>query len=174
MVTITVDDAIEAMHRGQQIDNNWYISSRRERDAYNKFNAPDGTKFIIHDDKSITAMQKIQLIKEPDWAEQLITGVDTWFIPDPYDNLDIIQYVLGECQTDIERERVADELVLYGERELFNVLRFLVYLVNTAAEYGVVLGVGRGSSVASYVLFLMGVHKIDSIKYGLDIKEFLR
>jgi DNA polymerase III alpha subunit len=37
-----------------------------------------------------------------------------------------------------------------------------------------VWGVGRGSSVASYVLFLIGVHRIDSMKYNLDYKEFLR
>ena len=35
-------------------------------------------------------------------------------------------------------------------------------------------GVGRGSSVASYILYLIGVHRIDSIKYNLDWKEFLR
>ena len=38
----------------------------------------------------------------------------------------------------------------------------------------IVWGVGRGSSVASYVLFLLGVHKIDSVKYNLDWREFLR
>jgi DNA polymerase III alpha subunit len=38
----------------------------------------------------------------------------------------------------------------------------------------IVWGVGRGSSVASYVLYLLGVHKVDSIKYGLDIREFLK
>jgi DNA polymerase III alpha subunit len=34
--------------------------------------------------------------------------------------------------------------------------------------------VGRGSSVASYVLFLIGVHKIDPIKYELPIEEFFK
>ena len=38
----------------------------------------------------------------------------------------------------------------------------------------IVWGVGRGSSVSSYVLFLMGVHKVDSMKYNLDIKDFLK
>jgi len=174
MVTITIDDAIEAMHRGQHITNNWYINSAREREAYNKFNAPDGTKFIIHDDRSITAVNKIHLTAEPEIQSQITSGVADWFIPSPYDTLDIIEYVLSECKSDIERERVADELVLFGERDLFNVLRFLAYLVDVAEENSIVLGVGRGSSVSSYVLYLMGVHKIDSIKYGLDVKEFLR
>ena len=55
-----------------------------------------------------------------------------------------------------------------------NVLRYMVYLVNFMRENNIVWGVGRGSSVASYVLYLIGVHRIDSIQYGLDWREFLR
>ncbi len=38
----------------------------------------------------------------------------------------------------------------------------------------VIWGVGRGSSVASYVLYLIGIHKVDSMYYDLPINEFLR
>ena len=38
----------------------------------------------------------------------------------------------------------------------------------------IVWGVGRGSSVASFVLFLIGVHKINSLYYDISIDEFLR
>jgi DNA polymerase III alpha subunit len=48
------------------------------------------------------------------------------------------------------------------------------YLVDTLRKNNVVWGVGRGSSVASYILYLIGVHKVDSIKYNLDINEFLK
>jgi DNA polymerase III alpha subunit len=41
-------------------------------------------------------------------------------------------------------------------------------------KHNIVWGVGRGSSVASYVLYLIGVHKINSMYYDLDIEEFLR
>ena len=37
-----------------------------------------------------------------------------------------------------------------------------------------VWGVGRGSSVSSFCLFLIGVHKINPMLYDLDYKEFLR
>jgi DNA polymerase III alpha subunit len=53
-------------------------------------------------------------------------------------------------------------------------LFYLKYLVDAMRENKIVWGVGRGSSVASYVLYLIGVHRIDSIKYDLDIKEFLK
>jgi DNA polymerase III alpha subunit len=63
---------------------------------------------------------------------------------------------------------------MYQERDLFDLLRFLKYLVDTMTEHQVIWGVGRGSSVASYVLYKLGVHRIDSMFYDLDVGEFLR
>ena len=50
----------------------------------------------------------------------------------------------------------------------------LIYIIETMRKHELVWGVGRGSSVASYVLYLLGVRKVDSLKYNLDIKEFLK
>ena len=50
----------------------------------------------------------------------------------------------------------------------------MIYLVDYMRKNKIVWGVGRGSSVASYVLYLIGVNKIDSIKYKLECQEFLR
>lgn len=97
-----------------------------------------------------------------------------WRMPDEYKDLDIAAYVLGLCNADYELQRVGEELLLYQERDLFNLLRYLKYLVDTLRKNNIVWGVGRGSSVASYVLFLLGVHKINSIYYNLDINEFLK
>lgn len=97
-----------------------------------------------------------------------------WHMPDEYKELDIAQYILSLCTQDYELQRVGEELLLYQERDLFNLLRYLKYLVDTLRKNNVVWGVGRGSSVASYVLFLLGVHKINSIYYNLDVDEFLK
>ena len=97
-----------------------------------------------------------------------------WMMPDEYFKLDIAQWVLNQCETDAELQRVADELMLFQERDLFNLLRWLKYFVDTMRANRVVWGVGRGSSVASYVLYLIGVHKINSMYYDLDISEFLK
>lgn len=103
-----------------------------------------------------------------------IQNQSNWLMPEEYKNLDIAELVLSRCQTDIERDRVGQELLMFLERNLFTLLQYLVYLVDTMRLNNVVWGVGRGSSVSSYVLYLIGVHKIDSIKYDLDIAEFLR
>ena len=97
-----------------------------------------------------------------------------WHMPREYQDLDIAAYILGLCKTDSEIQRVGQELLLFQERDLFNLLKYLHYLVNVLKENNIIWGVGRGSSVASYVLYLLGVHRIDSMYYDLDPTEFLR
>jgi len=97
-----------------------------------------------------------------------------WHMPDSYKQLDIAEYVLGLCNTDEQRQRVGEELLMYLDRNLFSLLQYLKYLVDTMRQHNIVWGVGRGSSVSSYVLYLIGIHRIDSMYYDLDIKEFLR
>ena len=97
----------------------------------------------------------------------------TWFIPDEYKNLDIKSYVL-ERTPDHAVDRVNEELNLYDKYNIIDVLKVCIYIIDTLRKNNIVWGVGRGSSVASYVLYLIGIHKVDSIKYDLDINEFLR
>lgn len=95
-------------------------------------------------------------------------------IPEEYKNYDIAKYVLDLCQDEAELQRAGEELLLYQERDMFDLLRYLKYLVDTMRKHKIVWGVGRGSSVSSFVLFLIGVHKINSLYYDLDINEFLK
>lgn len=97
-----------------------------------------------------------------------------WFMPDEYKNLDIAKYLLDKCSCDIELQRVGKELLLFQERGMFDLLKYLKYLVDTMRANNIVWGVGRGSSVSSFVLYLLGVHRINSITYQLDIEEFIR
>jgi len=97
-----------------------------------------------------------------------------WFMPEEYQQLDIAEHIISLCQTEAELQRVGHELLLYQERGLFDLLRYLKYLVDLMTENRLIWGVGRGSSVASYVLYLLGVHRINSLYYDLDPEEFLR
>ena len=96
-----------------------------------------------------------------------------WFMPDEYKNIDVRDYVIRKCPG-ANFERTYEELEAYEERDMYNLLRYMIYLVDFMRENDIVWGVGRGSSVASYVLYLIGVHKINSIQFGLDWREFLR
>lgn len=99
---------------------------------------------------------------------------NNWFIPNEYKHLDIAKWVLDQCTSDNELQRCGEELILYQERNLFDLLRFLKYFVDHLRQNNMFWGVGRGSSVSSYVLYKIGIHKIDSLYYNLDIKEFLK
>ena len=99
---------------------------------------------------------------------------NTWFMPEEYKNLDIAKYVLDQCKNDAELQRAGMELLLFQERDMFTLLQYLKYLVDTMRKNNIIWGVGRGSSVSSFVLYLLGVHKINSLYYDLDINEFLK
>lgn len=98
---------------------------------------------------------------------------DNWFMPDDYCP-NLIEMLYGMCETREQTDRVSSELELFIQHGMLDLLYYLKYLVDTMRNNKIVWGVGRGSSVASYVLYLIGIHKIDSLKYKLDIKEFLK
>lgn len=97
-----------------------------------------------------------------------------WHMPQEYVDFDIAKWVLDSCSTDAELQRCGEELLLYQEREAFMLLRYMKYLVDTMRANNVVWGVGRGSSVASFVLYKIGIHRIDSLYYDLNPREFLK
>lgn len=98
----------------------------------------------------------------------------TWFIPPEYLNIDLEVYFNTLCKTEVERQRVKIELEEYKRTNMEMLLRYMIFLMDYIKANGYVLGIGRGSSVCSYCLYLIGVHKIDSIAYDLNIKEFLK
>jgi hypothetical protein len=110
-------------------------------------------------------------ISVPDWDS---LQQRRWHMPDHYKDIDIAEHVLNLCSTDAELQRVGHELMMYQERNLFDLLKYLHYLVDIMKQNNVIWGVGRGSSVSSYVLYLLGVHRINSMFYDLDPSEFLR
>jgi len=144
-------------------------------------------------DKFNTAMEeqgfdKLQKYIPLDVDQKTFDGVcqSEWFMPDEYKRLDVDDWCLHKLmkiknathQDQIlfskEWNRTYEELEAFDERGMFPLLQYMIYLVDFMRENNIVWGVGRGSSVASYVLYLIGVHKINSIKYDLDWHEFLR
>ena len=113
-------------------------------------------------------------ILDYDVSEFDINNQNTWFMPDEYKNFDIAKFVLEQCKTEAELQRAGEELLKFQERDMFVLLQYLKYLVDTMRKNNIVWGVGRGSSVASFVLYLLGVHRINSLYYDLSITEFLK
>ena len=97
-----------------------------------------------------------------------------WHMPIEYQEMDIAKWVLDQCKNGEELQRAGDELLKFHDRNMFPLLQYLKYLVDTMRRNNIVWGVGRGSSVASYVLYLIGIHRINSLYYQLSVDEFLK
>ena len=127
-------------------------------------------------DLELSNVPNIQLVQELNMTldEFDTTNQNNWYMPDEYKTFDIASYVLGLCKEEHELQRVGDELLKFQERGMFPLLCYCKYLVDTMRKNNIVWGVGRGSSVSSYVLYLLQIHRINSLHYGLSIDEFLK
>jgi DNA polymerase III alpha subunit len=118
--------------------------------------------------------------------EKLADISNNWTIPKNYLKLDIRTWLETRLNEELatssfstqeiaeRRLRVDEEWAVFESFGLETFLAALIYIVDTFREKNVVWGVGRGSSCASYILYLIGVHDVDSVTYELDIHEFLR
>ena len=139
---------------------------------------------LLYRGESITDVPFQDVEQFNKFAEELdqpsITDVANWSkdfnIPQHYKDLDVEKFVYSKLEQGDPDQigRVEMELELYKARNLLPMLQLVIYIVDTLRKHNLVWGVGRGSSVASYVLFLLGVHKVDSHKYMLNIREFLK
>jgi DNA polymerase III alpha subunit len=135
-------------------------------------------KEVINFDSELD-LQKLPELLEYQTSDQTIEEFDNirsneWFMPGEYKNFDIAKWILEQCKTDEELQRAGEELIMFQERDMFILLQYLKYLVDTMRKHNIVWGVGRGSSIASFVLYLIGVHRINSLYYQISINEFLK
>jgi DNA polymerase III alpha subunit len=137
---------------------------------------PEVLNNCVYDSNSVDVSQYFENLTEKFLNyPKPVTEIDIskWFIPnDYYPNL--TEYLYGCCTTQEQTNRVSLELTLFIKHGMYDVLHVMKYIVDTLRENNIVWGVGRGSSVASYILYLIGVHKIDSVKYNLPIGEFFK
>ena len=125
-------------------------------------------------DSGIDLAQLQTVPDRPSPTELDKTNINNWHMPQKYYDIDVLQWLLDKCQNNEEKTRVIAEYELFEKKQFVKVLQFLIYFIDTLRANNVVWGVGRGSSVASFCLFLIGVHKINPILYDLDYTEFLR
>ena len=132
-------------------------------------------KLEIHDDLDLD-LSEFRVYQDPrlDLHSYDQQKQSRWLMPEHYVSFPIAEYLLDQCKSEAELQRVGEELLMFAERDMLMLLRYMKYLVDVMTENQIVWGVGRGSSVASYCLYLLGVHRINSLYYDLDIREFLK
>ena len=113
----------------------------------------------------ITIDDSLELNNIPQLIEETVNSLSVeefdennrlnWLMPEEYQTFDIAKWVLDQCTHEEEIQRVGKELLMYQKRDLFMLLQYMKYLVDLMRENNIVWGVGRGSSVSSFVLFLI-------------------
>lgn len=149
---------------------------------YSKF--PEHILYIEDDDttkynKFIEYYNENNKLKLPSKLKTHKERQSLWFYPDEYNTIDLEEYFINilkekNINTIDKKNRVIEELKLYKEKGYEKLLRFCIYFMNEVNKNNWIIGIGRGSSVNSYILYILGLHQVDSIKYDLDIKDFLK
>jgi len=106
----------------------------------------------------------------------------SWDIPVKYQDLDLQEFLMNKLMKEDHNDRAMtkrisrtlSELKAYTNEGLLHMLKCLVYVVETFVDQEVIWGVGRGSSVSSYILYLIGVHDIDCVEYDLPFSDFMK
>lgn len=101
-------------------------------------------------------------------------NLNEWFTPEDYASIDLHSHVLALCQTPEEQARAKIELDIIQQLDVEHIFKHLIYLVDTWTKENLVWGVGRGSSVSCFVLYVIGLNKINPLDYDLDPSEFFK
>jgi len=162
-IVINEDDMIDVLYSGKQV-NHLVVDEPEWVSNFNKHCLEFDLPFDMTWSK-----------EEQQEEERFIQdNLADWNLPEYYQTFDINTFLLAQCETTTQIQRVQMEMIEFESRNMLNVLRWIKYFVDTLREHNLIWGVGRGSSVSSYILFLLGLHKVDSLKYDLSIKEFLK
>ena len=170
------------------IKNNYGQAIYNEQDLFDLYmtNPSIKLKHAVIVDEVVPFDPALELENVPNLVKELTENINVsvedfdqilrsqWFMPDEYKTFDIAKFVLDQCTHEEELQRAGKELLMYEKRGLFTLLQYMKYLVDLMRKNNIVWGVGRGSSVSSFVLFLIGIHRINSLHYDLNIEEFLK
>ena len=170
------------------IKNNYGQPIYNEQDLFDLYmtNPTVKLKHAVIVDEVVPFDPALELENVPNLVKELTENINVsvedfdqilrsqWFMPDEYKTFDIAKFVLDQCTHEEELQRAGKELLMYEKRGLFTLLQYMKYLVDLMRKNNIVWGVGRGSSVSSFVLFLIGIHRINSLHYDLNIEEFLK
>ena len=157
-VVLTADGAVEALYAGSDLDG-CVIEPHEDVDLYQH-----SIRLL---DTALDPLLTAGAQQHRDWYAE-------WTTPAPWSQMSVLDHCMDRCATDEQRIRVCEEYQLFDARKMIPVLRHLIWMVDDMRKRGIVWGVGRGSSVSSYVLFLIGINRIDPMKFDLDVSEFLK
>jgi len=162
-VHVTDEELVRELYTNPELDIFNFLLDNPE--SFNKSNTALHTKYP-HLTKYVESNLSVEEFDRDNQSK--------WFMPNEYKHFDVVEWVLQQCEGEAELQRAGEELLMFQERDMIDLLRYLKFLVDTLRKNKVVWGVGRGSSVASFVLYKIGIHRINALYFNLNIKEFIK
>lgn len=153
------DALIELLYKDVDINDVYFTEDNDDVKLFNQY------AFENFDNKKFENPTKLKTLEE---------RKHDWFYPKSYDEINLEDYFLNLCNNDEEKNRVKTEVNMFVERDMEKFLRFCIFFSDEMKKNNWVVGVGRGSSVASFCLYLLKIHLVNPLKYNLNIKEFLK
>jgi len=127
-----------------------------------------------------------QMTTSPIRIKKKLDSLSTeWIIPKEISSIDIYEHLTDKLIEEFstsefndEEMRIRMQRLDYEYDELMSaglsdLIYAILYVINRFNANNTVWGVGRGSSTSSYLLYILGIHDIDSVEYDLDFTEFL-
>ena len=109
-------------------------------------------------------------LEEPIYTEKFL-------MPEEYHELsydDIRSKCLEKCNAPEEISRMDEELEIFHSLDKMDMIKYFIYLVDHMKQNNIVWGIGRGSSVSIFLFYLIGIHKVNSVKHKLEYTDFFK
>lgn len=122
---------------------------------------------------------KIRISKQNEEIQLGFSPLD-YQLPTEYLMLDLREFVqtkldaihMTATQKLEAQQRVDRELEEIAKRQIEMLFKTIIYVVDTFNKNDLVFGVGRGSSCACYILYLIGLNLVNPLKYNIPVEEF--
>lgn len=163
-IHIDIEDVIQGLLEGT-VPSNVYVDNNNEIEKYRK-SCQQSNK------TPLKLLNPIEHHLPP--KEYLLSKSKSWMVPEEYFNIDIIDYLLERCSNEIEQIRMVNEMNEFINRDQVEILHVLIYLIDEMNKHNIVWGVGRGSSVACFIFYLIGLNRINPLDFDIDYKEFFK
>lgn len=163
-IKVSVDEVINGLLNGVTTSN-VYVT---DEDEVNKY-VESCTKLGIDGSKLL-----LPVVHDMPSDDYLKSKAKSWMIPKEYFDIDIIEYLSSRCTSEDQLLRVINELNAFIERDQVEILHVMIYIVDFLKENNIVWGVGRGSSVASFCLYLIGINRINPLEFDIPMSDFFK
>lgn len=93
---------------------------------------------------------------------------------DAIDTAAELERIISTETSEKKINRLLEEYALFQRHGLDGLLKQIIYVLRVLKERKILWGVGRGSSCSLYLLYRLGLHSVDPLRYDIPYTEFFK